>query len=237
MIKKTIKPKGRKPKNSTVEKRVQKLLVEGEEKKRPPGRPPTPWDSRPDHVKYIVDCAALGYSNTYIVNLLKERFGETAKEVVTISTIVSYKKRYAHEIERRERELRAELHMMLPSVRIRVLQRVVERSEDGIPVGVTKEGEVVKKPDHQSIIQAVKELNTMMRELEAQKSVQAVEIKAQREIAEQKAFIRETVLKIKAKNPEKTELEILRELSKSFTDEEDLHITEAFEQLTSEYKM
>lgn len=237
MREKVIKKKGRKPKNVTVEKRVAKMLSGEEEVKRKPGRPAKTYDTRPDHIKYIIDCAALGYSNTYIVNLLKERFGETAEQVVSISSIVSYKKRYAHEVARREKELRSELTSMLPSVRIRFLQRVIERAEEGTPVGVDKEGNVVLRPEHNSVIQAVKELNAMMRELEAQKSLQQHEIKAQREVEEQKEFIRQTVQKIKTKNPGKTELEILRDLSKEFTDDEDTNINEAFTQLTSEYEM
>jgi len=233
-----VKPRGRKPKKKTVEKRVEKLLTKGEEGKRRPGRPAKTYDERPDHIKFIIDCAALGYSPTHIVNLLKERYGATDERVISISSIMSYKKRYLAEIAQREKELRSELHMMLPSVRIRVLQQVIYDATEGTPVGVDKEGEVVMRKDHNAVIQAVKELNAMMKDLDSQKTVQEHEIKAQREIEELKEVIREHVAEIKTATGE-SELEIIRRLSTDIAKGKtpDENTLEAFTQLKTEYEM
>jgi DNA-binding transcriptional MerR regulator len=239
MREKVVKKLGRKPKKKTVEKRVEKLLTKGEEPpKRKPGRPAKTYDQRPDHIKFIIDCAALGCSPTHIVNLLKERYGAEDEKVISISSIMSYKKRYLSEIAQREKELRSELHTMLPSVRIRILQNVINDAREGSPVGVDKEGNVVMRKDHNAAIQAVKELNAMMKELDSQASVQEYEIKAQREVEEQKAIIREHIAAIKETNGE-SELEILRRLSKAMQKEaeQDASVGEAFTQLSVEYEM
>lgn len=236
MREKVVKTRGRKPKTKTVEKRVEKLLAEGAPAKRKQGRPAQTYDDRPDHIKFIIDSAALGYSPTHIVNLLKARYGETAQEVVTISTIVSYKKRYMHEVAKREKELRAELTSMLPSVRIRHLQRVVERAEEGTPVGVDKDGNVVLRPDHNAVIQAVKELNVMMKDLDAQRGGQQHEIKTQTAIEELKNEIRKHIEQVKGKTGT-AELEILTALAQTMQDEEDSNIIEALSQLNAEYTM
>jgi len=223
--------RGRPPKLSNVEKKVEKELLGKIPEKRKPGRPALDYDDRPEHIRNVIDWSALGYSPTRIVNMLKEKYGATDDRVISIKTVDTYRKRYFVEVQKREKELRAELAVLDPVMRIRYLQRVVDEAFEGTAF-VTKTGDVVVKKDHTSVIQAIKEINAMQKDLESQKSVTAEETRNQREVQEQKEILREFVEEQMTLHS-KSALEILQGL----TGEAYSKYNEAIEQLTSEYRM
>lgn len=230
------KKRGRPPKTSTIESRVEKALraakpIEELEERRGPGRPKLDYEDRPEHIRFVIDCAAMGYAPSRIQALLKEKYGELDERVIGVRTIETYRKRYFSEIQRRERELRSELPILLPSMRVRYLQQVVDEALAGV-TRVSKTGEPFVVKDHTAAIAAIKEINAMQKDLDSQRQSTAAEISQQREIEEQKEVIRDYVgeqVKLTGKKP----IEILREMSENLTKE----YPEAVEQLVSEYKM
>lgn len=227
---------GRPPKISTVESRTERALraakpVEKLDEKRGPGRPKLDYEDRPEHIRFVIDCAAMGYSPSRIQALLKEKYGDLDERVIGIRTIETYRKRYFSEIQRRERELRSELPILLPSMRVRYLQQVVDEALVGVET-VTKEGKVFLRKDFASAISAVKEINAMQKDLDAQRQSTSAEMSQQREIEEQKEIIREFVVEQTQLTGRKP-LEILKEMSENSFKE----YPEAIEQLASEYKM
>jgi hypothetical protein len=201
------------------------------EEKRPQGRPRLNYEDRPEHIRFVIDCAAMGYSPSRIQALLKEKYGELDERVIGIRTIEGYRKKYFSEVQRRERELRSELPILLPSMRVRYLQQVVDEALVGVNT-VTKTGQVFLRKDFTSAIAAVKEINAMQKDLDSQRQSTATEMSQQREIEEQKELIREFVNE-QAQASGKKPLEILKEMSENSFKE----YPEALDQLASEYKM
>ncbi len=222
---------GRPPKTSTVENKVEKVLQGKVEEKRKPGRPALNYDDRPEHIRFVIDSTALGYSPTRIVLMLKEKYGATDDRVISVKTIDTYRKRYFAEIEKREKELRAQLPVLEPVMRIRYLQRVVDEALDGQEL-TDKNGLKITRKDYAVVVQAIREINSMQKDLESQKSATVEESKMQREIEEQKEILREYVEKEMERTGKKP-LELLKEL----TGEAYSKYEEALEQLTSEYRM
>lgn len=225
--------RGRPPKAKTVEKRIEQAL-RGKpvvEEKRGPGRPRLDYEDRPEHIRFVIDCFAVGYSPTRVIGLLKEKYGELDERVLGMSTLISYRKKYFSDIQNREKELREELPIILPSMRIRYLQRVVDEASEGTPL-LSKSGEVYLKKDHTVIINAVKEMNAMQRDLDEQRQTSAHEMSVQREVEEQKEVIRQHIAG-KMVETGMSALELLKAMADSLVKE----FPEAFEQLKSEYKM
>lgn len=233
-MEKQKRKRGRPPKIATQESRVEQALrgkVKIEEEKRPIGRPRLDYEDRPEHIRFVIDCAALGYSPSRITALLKEKYGELDDRVLSINTINGYRKRYFSEIQKREKELRSELPIILPSMRIRYLQRVVDEALDGVSM-VAKDGSVYTKKDHNAVIQAVKEINSMQRDLDEQRQTTAQEMSIQREVEEQKEAIRQHVVE-QVEITGRTAIEILKDISEGLSKD----YPEAVQQLTSEYRM
>lgn len=232
-----INPKvGRKPGKRGVEKRTEEALIastkpKDKRVKSNVGRKAFTYDNRPEHIKFIIDSAAMGYSSTRIRLLLIERYGEGAEQVVTLSSINTHKKRYAGEINEREKALRSEIAGMLPSNRMRFLQRVIDDAAAGEPF-LDKEGNVYHKQNLPVIVQAVKEMNAMMKDIESQKGVGEDESRVAREISEQKEVIREWVVE-QMKLTGRTELEVLQEVTKELGAD----YMEAVKELETEYRM
>ena len=225
------KKTGRPPKKKTVEKRVEQLLAGKQEPEKPRiGRPPKTYEERPDHIKYIIDCSAVGCSPTAILNLLKERYGDST-EVVSVSTIKSYIKRYGVEILQREKELRTELHLLNPVMRIRYLQRIVDEAFEGQEMYDRMGNFVGTKKDYSVIVSAIKEMNAMQKEIDAQKPVNDTEARVQREMEEQKRLIDEYVTSL-SREKGISKLEALQSITKDFQEHADV-----IELLTSDYKM
>lgn len=228
---------GRPPKGATVEKRVERALrenklVEELDAKRGPGRPPLAYEDRPEHIRFVIDCAAMGYSPSRIQALMKEKYGDLDDRVIGIRTIEGYRKKYFSQIQQREKEFRIEMPILQPSMRVRYLQQVVDEALNGVE-RLSKTGQVYTVKDHAAAISAIKEINAMQKDLDSQRQSTAVEMSQQREIEEQKEVIREYVSEQMTMHPGKKAIEILREMSDSLTKE----FPEAVEQLVSEYKM
>lgn len=226
--------RGRPPHTSTVEKRVEDAL-RGKTKEPPKlGRPKLAYEDRPEHIRFVIDCAALGYSSMRIVGMLKEKFGATDDRVIGVRTIDTYRKRYFSEVEKREKELRSQLPILEPVMRIRYLQRIVDDNLDGQEqIGKDGEGGVRQiRKDYNVVVQAIKEINAMQKDLESQKSAAVEDTKRQREVEEQKEILREYVDEQVTKTG-KTAIEILHEL----TGEAYAKYDEALDQLRSEYRM
>lgn len=231
---------GRPPKAKTVEKRIEQALLGRpiEQEKRGRGRPRLNYDERPEHIRFIIDCSAMGYSPGRIVALLQEKYGETDDRVIGVRTIDSYRKKYFNEVQQREKELAAELPILAPSMRVRYLQQVVDEASAGVPIVnkqgqvVVADGKVVTRKDFTAIIAAVKEINAMQRDLDEQRQSTAKEMSASREIAEQKRVIEEHIAE-EVERTGQTAIEILKGMSDSLIKE----YPEAIELLASEYKM
>jgi len=232
MRKLVSKKTGRPPKQKTVEKRVEKLLTGKQEPEKPRiGRPPKTYEERPEHIRYIIDCAAIGLTPSKILGLLEEKYGEAA-QVVSISTIKSYIKRYVGEIIQREKELRVELPLLSPVHRVRYLQKIVDEAFEGQEIFDRQGNSIGMKKDYSVIVQAIKEMNSMQKDIDAQKTATAAEARMQNEVNEQKAILDEYVTKLAAENG-KTKLEVLYDITEEFINS----APEALEQLASEYKM
>lgn len=231
---KTKSTRGRKPSEKTIEKRLETALLSNkpvdEPEKPKVGRPAMTYDDRPEHIRFILDCLAVGYSPTRVVNMLRERYGENAEQIVGRTTIISYQKRYFAEIQQRERELRAEIPLMMPSQRMRVLQRIIDEAIDGTIV-FGRDGSQSIKKDYAAAVSAIKELNAMMKSIEDAKPLSDNEVKMQREIEEQKGIIREYIEERQAKSGRST-LEILKEVAGELADS---GYDEALSQLETEY--
>lgn len=223
--------RGRPPRLSNVEKKTEKELQGKVEEKRKPGRPALNYDDRPEHIRFVIDCAALGYSPTRIVLMLKEKYGATDDRVISVKTIDTYRRRYFNEIEKREKQLRAELPVLEPTIRIRYLQRVVDEALDGQEF-TDKNGLKITRKDYAVVVQAIREINSMQKDLEAQKTATVEETRQQREIEEQKEILREFVEEEVTRTGKKA-VEVLQEL----TGEAYSKYNEAIEQLSSEYRM
>lgn len=224
---------GRPPKQKTVERRIEQALIGKREveEKRGPGRPRLDYSELQEHIRFIIDAFAVGYGPTRVIGLLKEKYGELDERVLGMSTLISYRKKYFDRIQKREVELREELPIILPSMRIRYLQRVIDEAEAGVPI-VSKSGEVYLKKDSTAIINAVKEMNAMQKDLDQQRQATSAEISEQRQIEEQKVAIREYVAERMAETGQSA-LEVLKSMSETLNKD----YPEAVEQLASEYSM
>lgn len=157
---------GPQPSQATTEKRTEMALlgqpdvVAATNKKI--GRPRKGFDDLAEHIKYIIDCSAVGYTAQSIVNLLKTKYGEESEHIMSRQGVYDCQKRYMMFIVQREREIRAELPIISPVVRMRVLQEVIEEGKEGVD-RVSKSGEIYKAKDFQSVIAAIKELNAMQK--------------------------------------------------------------------------
>ena len=221
---------GRPPKQKTVEKRVQALLEGDTPPVKKIGRPAKTYEQRPEHIRYIIDCAAIGYSPTKIVGLLQERYGDAA-EVVTVSTIKSYIKRYILEINKREVELRNEINILNPVMRVRYLQKVIDEAFAGQEIFDRMGNSIGVKKDHSVIVQAIKEMNAMQKDIDAQKPVTGSEARLEREMNEQKLLIDEYVTRL-AEDKNISKLEAIKLITEEFKD-----YTDVIEQLKTDYKM
>ena len=224
------KKTGRPPKKKTVERRVEKLLQGKQEPEKRIGRPPKTYEERPEHIRYIIDCAALGLPPSKIVALLQERYGDSA-EVVTVSTIKSYIKRYIGEINRREVELRSEIKILNPVMRVRYLQKVIDEAFEGQEIFDRQGNSIGVKKDHSVIVQAIKEMNSMQKDIDSNKPVSDSEARMQREMEEQKKLIDDFVTRM-ASDKSISKLEALKLITEDFGEYADV-----IQELASDYKM
>lgn len=234
-VKKTPSKRGRKPSPKTAAKRTEKeLLGQTEVVKsfnkttKQGGRPRKGLNELAEHVKYIIECTAMGYTAPSIVKLLVTKYGENAEQLMSKQGVLDHQKRYMTYVRQRERELRAEVPILSPAARAQYLQDVVDKAlVDGIPMS-TRTGVLYTHYDLQAAIAAIKEMNAMQKSIDSQTeriTDPAVEFENQKEV------IREYIATELDKG-NKNVPEILAELRRELEEE----YAKAIEEVTLEYE-
>lgn len=230
------KTPGRKPSKAREEKDTELILLGQQDFKgywQPyMGKKLTPYDSYPEHIKFTIDCSALGYTAGSIVGLMKEKYGEGSDKVLTIQKIIAYQKRFIDDIERRRKELRVEIPIISPVARLHYLQEVVTKGLDGV-TKYTKTGEQYTDYELGVVIQAVKEMNSMQKVFDDQMKLSEQEMKQMAQLEEEKRVIREYIAEMKAKpeNEGKTDMDILKMLTPTLIEDYEASVKELEEEI------
>lgn len=190
-------------------------------------RQKTPYEDRPEHVQFMIDCLAAYMTPQQVVNALITKYGEDAR--IKRETVKVYAKRYAGDVLRRRRELSVELPIMNPIARFKYLQDIVEKAMGGV-TRESKKGELYETLELANAVAAIREVNVMQGFGKGQQPlIDDPAIAEEKARQEQLAITREAYQALKEANPGKSDADLISYLIASMPEHKDV-----IEELSSE---
>lgn len=226
--------RGRQPGLKGLQKKMEAMLV-GQIAEITSKVPHKQAIDAPEHVRFVIDTTAMGFSARYIIKLMKDKYGETAEQILNVPQIMNIQRHYFDYIEARRRELRVDIPITNPVSRVQYLQEVIDKALGGV-TKFSKDGKEYTDYELGTVIQAVKEMNAMQKILDDQKSVSEQELRVMREIEEQKQTIREYIAEQKKLYPNKSELELLREVTSTLAEDYEAVLQQMEEEMRTKYE-